>query len=144
MKRRVCLLSVFLLLLGLVSCGELTAYDLDDFIPPLMDIETQYPYVEKIIVTKTETGETVEFTEGEDHNNIRMLFEEMKCVRREKAPEVNTGFNVSFVTTKETVNVFIPVEAEQYQAGYVYIGEYEFEFLANGVDTFYFESLFKE
>ena len=142
MKRFVLLFTVLILTVGLMSCGDLTAYDLEDFIPPLMNIETQYPYVEKIIITKTETGETAEFTEWADHNRIRMLFEEMKCARREKAPEVATGFQISFVTVNETVDVFVPVENGAYQANYVYIGEYEFEPLVKGVDIFYFESIF--
>lgn len=144
MKRFVLFITVFLLALGLTSCGELTAYNFDDFIPPLNDIETQYPYVEKIIVTKTETGEAVEFTEWSDHNKIRMMFEEMKCARREKAPDISVGYTVSFVTVNETVDIFIPVVEGEYQSDYAYIGGYEFEFLANGVDTFYFESLFAE
>ena len=144
MKQFVLFIAIFLLALGLTSCGELTAYNLEDYLPPLYDIETQYPYVEKIIVTKTETGEIVEFTEWSDHNRIRMMFEEMKCARREKAPDTTVGFTVSFVTVNETVELFIPLAEGQYQADYVYIGAYEFEFLANGVDTFYFESLFAE
>jgi len=144
MKRIAFFLCALLLTFGLISCGEVTAYYLDDFIPPLMDSNTQYPYVQKIIVEKTGTGETVEFTEGVDHNRIRMLFEEMRCIRREKSAETVVGFKVSFVTTNETVDLFIPAEEGQYQADYVYIGEYEFELLANGVDVFYFESIFEE
>ncbi len=144
MKRIPILLSLLIITVGLVSCGELRAYDLDDFIPPLMNIETQYPYVEKIVVAKTETGESVELTEWADHNNVRMQFEEQKCVRRESTKEITEGFSVTFYTTDGEVTVRIPVEAEAYQADYVYIGEYEFEMLANGVDTFYFESLFAE
>ena len=144
MKRISFFLCALLLAFGLMSCGEVTAYYLEDFIPPLMDINTQYPYVQKIVVTKTETGETAEFTEWADHNKIRMMFEEMRCVRREKSAETTMGFTVSFITTNETVDLFIPAEEGQYQADYVYIGEYEFEFLANGVDTFYFDSIFAQ
>ena len=83
------------------------------------------------------------YISGKESKKIcHIPFEEMKCARREKAPEVATGFQISFVTVNETVDVFVPVENGAYQANYVYIGEYEFEPLVNGVDIFYFESIF--
>lgn len=142
MKRFFAMISAWFLCVCLMSCGELTAYNLGEFLPPLTNIETQYPYVETIVVTKLETGESVELTEWMDHNIIRMQFEELQCVRREKTVQADKGFSVTFVTVGEDVTVLIPVEEGAYQADYVYIGEYEYEMLAYGVDLFCFESLF--
>ncbi len=144
MKRCLPIVLILMLFTGLLSCTDLTAYNLEDFIPPLMDTETQYPYVEKIVVARLETDDSVELTEWADHNNVRMQFEEQKCVRRESTKEITEGFSVTFYTTDGEVAVLIPVEADAYQADYVYIDGYEFEMLANGVDTFYFESLLAE
>ncbi len=133
--------AAVLVLFGLFACDKTTAYLLDDFIPPLMDKETQYPYVTEITVTDIATGEIKTFTDGTDHNRIRMIFEELECVRTKAEAEVVAGYAVTFVTTEESVTITIPM-AESYLARYVYIGEYEFEILRSGVDTAYFTSLF--
>ena len=144
MKRIVSIFSALVMLVSLASCGGTTVYNLSDFIPELMDIETQYPYVRRIVVTDLETGENVEFTDGAEHNRIRMQFEQMKCIRTKKTADFTEGYSVRFTTTDGTVEVLIPVVEGEYQATYVYIGQYEYEMLANGVDVMFFESLFEE
>jgi hypothetical protein len=86
----------------------------------------------------------VEFTDGMEHNRVRMQFEQMKCIRTKKKAAVDVGYSVRFTTTDGVVEVLIPVEAEMYQATYVYIGQYEYEMLSNGVDIMFFASLFEE
>lgn len=147
MKRIVLLtLSALFILLSAAGCTEPTVYNLSDVIPALIDPETQYPYVEKIIVTKLETGETVEFTEGTDHDRIRMQFEEIQCVRKkhERGNVGRTGYTVNFITTDGSTEVYIYNNTVSYQANAVCIGEYRYDCLASGVDQTFFENLFTE
>ncbi len=138
------LLTAMFAVLTLTACTEPVVYRLDDFIPPLMDIDTQYPYVTEITVTDLAAGDTVAFTEGADHNRIRMQFEELECLRTKDFRAVTEGYAVSFITTNETVTLTIPKEKDTFLSTFVYIGEYEFEVLRMGVDTAFFASLFEE
>ena len=73
MKR---ILILFLALgLFLISCGTPGVYLLDDYLPQLMNPATQYPYTEKITVTQCSTGKVLEYTDGGDHDLIRMRLE---------------------------------------------------------------------
>lgn len=135
------MLSVLLVFLN-VGCTELVVYNLSDIIPELMDMETQYPYVEKIIVTKIETGNSVTFTEGTDHDKIRMQFEEMQCVRKKSTAEVTSGYSVNFITTDGNTEVII--HGTDYQAKFVTIGDYQYELLINGIDITFFAAMFEE
>lgn len=142
--KKICLilLSVWFVLMCVTGCTDLMTYNLSDIIPELMDMETQYPYVEKIIVTKIETGETVTFAEGTEHDRIRMQFEEIQCVRKKNTAEVTSGYSVNFITTDGNTEVLIP--ETDYQAKYVTIGDYRYELLVNGIDLTFFASMFEE
>ncbi len=112
-------------------------YVLDDYIPELMDVTTQYPYVEKISVTDCASGNTVEFTDGVTHDIIRMQFEGIQCIR-EKTGAADYGplFTVTFYTTDGETTVYVLSKSE-----YI-IGEYLYEAMTAGVDVVFFENLF--
>jgi len=142
MKRIVLLLMAALFILpGLTGCQEPMVYNLSELIPELMDIETQYPYVEKIIVTDTETGEQMEFTEGVDHDRIRMQFQDLQCIREKESGSV-PGYLVSFVTTDGTTDVLVVSREGSYLTNAVVIGGYRYECLISGVDQTFFAGLF--
>ena len=145
MKRILCTLAAAVMVLGTAAgCGETRVYNLSDVLPPLMDLETQYPYVERITVTDLATGETVRYTEPAEHNLIRMQFEQKECVREKGTPTVTEGYSVTFITTDGKMEVIVPAAADAYQAPSVYINGYEYEFLLYGVDLPFFAGLFDD
>lgn len=134
------LLATFCVALAFSAC--LATFNLSDVLPALMDAETQYPYVEKIVVTKLESGEFVEFTEGIEHDEIRMQFEEIHCVRSKEDVTLQSGYSVRFITTDGSVEVQIPTNEESYRASCVYIDGYRYDFVNSGVDQTFFASMF--
>ena len=126
--------------LFLTACGTPGLYVLDDYIPELIDITTQYPYTEKITVTDCSTGDVREYTDGEMHDNIRMHFEGIQCTRdKVKENAVYTPlYEVTFYATDRTTAVTVLSDS-----AYL-IGEYRYDAITSGVDLVYLANLFAE
>ncbi|MBE6599219.1 MAG: hypothetical protein E7638_07245 [Ruminococcaceae bacterium] len=131
-------------LLIFTACTEPAVYNLSDFIPPLMNIETQYPYVESIAVCELSTGETVTLTDAAEHNRLRMHFEELQCLRAKGETDAEHGYSVTFFTVDGEVEFVIPTVEGSFFARFLYTDGYCYEILTKGVDTAYFASLFDE
>ncbi len=132
--------AMLMLLLMLTACGTPGLYVLDDYIPELIDIETQYPYTEKITVMNCTTGAELEYTDGEMHDNIRMHFEGIQCTRdKVKENAVYTPlYEVTFYATDMTTTVTVLSDS-----AYL-IGGYRYDAITSGVDLMYLENLFAE
>ncbi|MGN1347234.1 MAG: hypothetical protein ACI4V1_10655 [Eubacteriales bacterium] len=128
------------LLLFLTACGTPGLYLLEDELPVLMDITTQYPYTEKITVTDCASGEVREYIDGAAHDRIRMQFEGIQCIREKKNAGTDSApqFEVTFYTTDGQTTVTI-LSASAYL-----IGEYRYDAMTSGVDLVYFRNLFAE
>ena len=139
MKRKFMILSA-LLLAAVFLTSRASDYFLDEVIPELIDISTQYPHVEKVTVTNGATGESVEYTDPKMQDNIRMIFEGVQCTRSKGSGVPAEG--VLFTVTFHTVDGDTVVEVLS-QSSYV-IGEYTYKAITFGVDTVYLENLFAE
>lgn len=122
----------------LISCDAPGVYKLDDHLPPIMDITTQYPYVTSIEVTDNSSGVTLEFTEEKELGSIRMRFEGIKCIRENDSVEHEILYTVVFHTTDSDFTIEIYSETD-----YVIDG-YHYEAMRFSVDLFYFNALFTE
>ncbi len=113
---------------------------LDEVIPELMDITTQYPHVEKVTVTNGATGESIEYTDPAMQDNIRMIFEGVQCTRK-KGNGVSADeplFTVTFHAVDGDTVIYV-LSGSSYV-----IGEYTYKAITFGVDTVYLENLFVE
>ncbi|MBQ8185351.1 MAG: hypothetical protein IJ037_00585 [Clostridia bacterium] len=124
--------------LFLASCGTPGVYLLDDHLPELIDPSTQYPYTEKITVTQCSTGKVLEYTEGSDHDLIRMRLEGIRCIREKDTGALTPLYTIEFTTTDGTVTLHIASEYDYILDGYVY------EAMRSSVDLLYFDGLFAE
>lgn len=138
MKKVICTAVLLCILFCLAGCGSFKVYEMNDILPPLVDITTQYPYTEKITVTNCSTGETLEFTEGTDHNLIRMRLEGIQAIREKVKDEITPLYEITFFTTDGTTAVSILSEYD------CVIDGYRYEALRSSVDLIYFENLFAE
>ena len=132
------LLSALLAVLMLTSCAS--DYFLDDIIPELIDISTQYPHVEKVTVVNGATGESIEYTDPKMQDNIRMIFEGVQCTRK-KGTDAMTAeplFTVRFHALDGDTVIYV-LSGSSYV-----IGEYTYKAITFGVDTLYLENLFAE
>ena len=139
MKQKFAILAA-LLLAAVFLTGCASDYFLDEVIPELIDISTQYPHVEKVTVTNGATGESVEYTDPKMQDNIRMIFEGVQCTRSKGSgvPADGVLFTVTFHTVDGDTAVYVLS-----QSSYV-IGEYTYKAITFGVDTVYLENLFVE
>lgn len=113
---------------------------LDEVIPELMDMTTQYPHVEKVTVVNGATGESIEYTDPEMQDNIRMMFEGVQCTRK-KGNGVAADeplFTVTFHAVDGDTVIYV-LSGSSYV-----IGEYTYKAITFGVDTVYLENLFAE
>lgn len=113
---------------------------LDEVIPELMDITTQYPHVEKVTVVDGATGESIEYTDPEMQDNIRMMFEGVQCTRKKGSS--------SYVDEPRFTVTFHALDGDtviEVYSGMIYeIGEYTYKAITFGVDMVYLENLFAE
>ena len=139
MKKRITAALLVLIMLTLSGCGSFKVYDINEIIPPLIDVTTQYPYTEKITVTKCDTGETLEFTEGADHDLIRMQFEGIPAIREKlkASASVNPLYEVTFYTTEGSVTVSVLENKFNFA-----IDGYMYETMRSAIDLLFFENLF--
>ena len=138
MKRLFCVLMAIVMLV-LTGCGSFKVYDINEIVPPLIDVTTQYPYTEKITVTNCTTGETQEFTEGSDHDLIRMQFEGIEAVREKvkNTQEFTPLFVITFHTTEGKTDIQLLDNSYRF-----IIDGYLYDALRAKIDIVFFENLF--
>ena len=136
MKRTMILLLSLTILM--TACGTPGVYVLDEYLPVLIDPATQYPYTEKITVTETATGKVLEYTEGTDHDRIRMRLEGIQCIREKDDGSYTPVYTVAFTTTEGVVTVGIASEYDFILDGYHY------EAMRSSADLYFFAGLFAE
>ena len=135
MKRVIAFVCAFICLAILSSCDAPGVYSLNDSLPPLIDSETQYPYVQSVDVTNSD-GNTVTLVSSGEMDNIRMKFEGIKCVK-EKSPEPSeTLYTVTFNTNDGEYTISVISEDKLIIDGVAY------DVLRGGADLFYLASLF--
>ena len=130
------LLTAVLAVFCLAGCAS--DIFLDEVIPELMDITTQYPHVEKVTVVNGATGESIEYTDPEMQDNIRMMFEGVQCTRRKGSGVAADEplFTVTFHAVDGDTVIYV-LSGSSYV-----IGEYTYKAITFGVDTVYLENLF--
>ena len=135
MKRVIAFVCAFICLAMLSSCDAPGVYSLDGSLPPLIDSETQYPYVQSVDITNSD-GNTVTLVSSAEMDNIRMKFEGIKCVK-EKSPEPSEIlYTVTFNTNDGNYTVSVISEDKLIIDGVTY------DVLRGGADLFYLASLF--
>lgn len=135
MKRVIAFVCAFICLAMLSSCDAPGVYSLNGSLPPLIDSETQYPYVQSVDVTNSD-GNTVTLVSSGEMDNIRMKFEGIKCVK-EKSPEPSEIlYTVTFNTNDGKYTISVISEDKLIIDGVAY------DVLRGGADLFYLASLF--
>ena len=135
MKRVIAFVCAFICLAMLSSCDAPGVYSLNDSLPPLIDSETQYPYVQSVDITNSD-GNTVTLVSSAEMDNIRMKFEGIKCVK-EKSPEPSEIlYTVTFNTNDGKYTISVMSEDKLIIDGVAY------DVLRGGADLFYLASLF--
>ena len=135
MKRVIAFVCAFICLAMLSSCDAPGVYSLDDSLPPLIDSETQYPYVQSVDVTNSD-GNTVTLVSSGEMDNIRMKFEGIKCVKEKSPEQSETLYTVTFNTNDGKYTISVISEDKLIIDGVTY------DVLRGGADLFYLASLF--
>ena len=135
MKRVIAFVCAFICLAILSSCDAPGVYSLDGSLPPLIDSETQYPYVQSVDVTNSD-GNTVTLVSSGEMDNIRMKFEGIKCVKEKSPEQSETLYTVTFNTNDGKYTISVISEDKLIIDGVAY------DVLRGGADLFYLASLF--
>lgn len=135
MKRVIAFVCAFICLAILSSCDAPGVYSLNDSLPPLIDSETQYPYVQSVDVTNSD-GNTVTLVSSGEMDNIRMKFEGIKCVKEKSPEQSETLYTVTFNTNDGKYTISVISEDKLIIDGVAY------DVLRGGADLFYLASLF--
>ena len=135
MKRVNAFVCAFICLAMLSSCDAPGVYSLNDSLPPLIDSETQYPYVQSVDVTNS-AGNTVTLVSSAEMDNIRMKFEGIKCVKEKTSEQSETLYTVTFNTNDGEYTISVISEDKLIIDGVAY------DVLRGGADLFYLASLF--
>lgn len=135
MKRVIAFVCAFICLAILSSCDAPGVYSLNDSLPPLIDSETQYPYVQSVDVTNS-AGNTVTLVSSAEMDNIRMKFEGIKCVKEKTSEQSETLYTVTFNTNDGEYTISVISEDKLIIDGVAY------DVLRGGADLFYLASLF--
>lgn len=135
MKRVIAFVCAFICLAMLSSCDAPGVYSLDGSLPPLIDSETQYPYVQSVDVTNSD-GNTVTLVSSGEMDNIRMKFEGIKCVKEKSPEQSETLYTVTFNTNDGKYTISVISEDKLIIDGVAY------DVLRGGADLFYLASLF--
>lgn len=135
MKRVIAFVCAFICLAILSSCDAPGVYSLDGSLPPLIDSETQYPYVQSVDVTNSD-GNTVTLVSSAEMDNIRMKFEGIKCVKEKSPEQSETLYTVTFNTNDGKYTISVISEDKLIIDGMAY------DVLRGGADLFYLASLF--
>lgn len=135
MKRVIAFVCAFICLAILSSCDAPGVYSLNDSLPPLIDSETQYPYVQSVDVTNS-AGNTVTLVSSGEMDNIRMKFEGIKCVKEKSSEQSEILYTVTFNTNDGEYTISVISEDKLIIDGVAY------DVLRGGADLFYLASLF--
>lgn len=135
MKRVIAFVCAFICLAMLSSCDAPGVYSLNDSLPPLIDSETQYPYVQSVDITNSD-GNTVTLVSSAEMDNIRMKFEGIKCVKEKSSEQSETLYTVTFNTNDGEYTISVISEDKLIIDGVAY------DVLRGGADLFYLASLF--
>ena len=135
MKRVIAFVCAFICLAMLSSCDAPGVYSLNDSLPPLIDSETQYPYVQSVDVTNS-AGNTVTLVSSGEMDNIRRKFEGIKCVKEKSSEQSETLYTVTFNTNDGEYTISVISEDKLIIDGVAY------DVLRGGADLFYLASLF--
>lgn len=135
MKRVIAFVCAFICLAMLSSCDAPGVYSLDGSLPPLIDSETQYPYVQSVDVTNSD-GNTVTLVSSAEMDNIRMKFEGIKCVKEKSPEQSEILYTVTFNTNDGKYTISVISEDKLIIDGVAY------DVLRGGADLFYLASLF--
>lgn len=135
MKRVIAFVCAFICLAMLSSCDAPGVYSLNDSLPPLIDSETQYPYVQSVDVTNS-AGNTVTLVSSGEMDNIRMKFEGIKCVKEKPSEPSEILYTVTFNTNDGEYTISVISEDKLIIDGVTY------DVLRGGADLFYLASLF--
>ena len=135
MKRVIAYVCAFICLAILSSCDAPGVYSLNDSLPPLIDSETQYPYVQSVDVTNSD-GNTVTLVSSAEMDNIRMKFEGIKCVKEKSSEPSEILYTVTFNTNDGEYTISVISEDKLIIDGVTY------DVLRGGADLFYLASLF--
>ena len=135
MKRVIAFVCAFICLAMLSSCDAPGVYSLDGSLPPLIDSETQYPYVQSVDVTNSD-GNTVTLVSSGEMDNIRMKFEGIKCVKEKSPEQSEILYTVTFNTNDGKYTISVISEDKLIIDGVAY------DVLRGGADLFYLASLF--
>lgn len=135
MKRVIAFVCAFICLAMLSSCDAPGVYSLNDSLPPLIDSETQYPYVQSVDITNSD-GNTVTLVSSAEMDNIRMKFEGIKCVKEKSSEQSETLYTVTFNTNDGEYTISVISEDKLIIDGVAY------DVLRGGEDLFYLASLF--
>lgn len=135
MKRVIAFVCAFICLAMLSSCDAPGVYSLDGSLPPLIDSETQYPYVQSVDITNSD-GNTVTLVSSAEMDNIRMKFEGIKCVKEKSPEQSETLYTVTFNTNDGKYTISVISEDKLIIDGVTY------DVLRGGADLFYLASLF--
>lgn len=135
MKRVIAFVCAFICLAILSSCDAPGVYSLNDSLPPLIDSETQYPYVQSVDITNSD-GNTVTLVSSAEMDNIRMKFEGIKCVKEKSPEQSETLYTVTFNTNDGKYTISVISEDKLIIDGVAY------DVLRGGADLFYLASLF--
>ena len=135
MKRVIAFVCAFICLAILSSCDAPGVYSLNDSLPPLIDSETQYPYVQSVDITNSD-GNTVTLVSSAEMDNIRMKFEGIKCVKEKSPEQSETLYTVTFNTNDGEYTISVISEDKLIIDGVAY------DVLRGGADLFYLASLF--
>lgn len=135
MKRVIAFVCAFICLAILSSCDAPGVYSLNDSLPPLIDSETQYPYVQSVDITNSD-GNTVTLVSSGEMDNIRMKFEGIKCVKEKSSEQSEILYTVTFNTNDGKYTISVISEDKLIIDGVAY------DVLRGGADLFYLASLF--
>lgn len=135
MKRVIAFVCAFICLAMLSSCDAPGVYSLDGSLPPLIDSETQYPYVQSVDITNSD-GNTVTLVSSGEMDNIRMKFEGIKCAKEKSPEQSETLYTVTFNTNDGKYTISVISEDKLIIDGVTY------DVLRGGADLFYLASLF--
>lgn len=135
MKRVIAFVCAFICLAMLSSCDAPGVYSLDGSLPPLIDSETQYPYVQSVDITNSD-GNTVTLVSSAEMDNIRMKFEGIKCVKEKSPEQSEILYTVTFNTNDGKYTISVISEDKLIIDGVTY------DVLRGGADLFYLASLF--
>ena len=135
MKRVIAFVCAFICLAILSSCDAPGVYSLNDSLPPLIDSETQYHYVQSVDITNSD-GNTVTLVSSAEMDNIRMKFEGIKCVKEKSREPSEILYTVTFNTNDGKYTISVISEDKLIIDGVAY------DVLRGGADLFYLASLF--